>query len=297
MRTDLLRRLNFRHLHYFWVVAKAQHLTRAAERLHVSQSAVSSQIRRLEDELGHDLFLRAGRTLKLTEVGRLVLGYAESIFDLGAELLETVGGGREMPALRVGAVATLSRNFQQNLLRPVIGDPNLHLVIESASLEELIQRLRVHKLDLILSNRPVTADDHLPLNCRRIAHQTVCLVGPARTGGSAFRFPRDLADTPLLLPGHSSEIRSQFDLLCQEMGLVPIIWAEVDDMATLRLLARNSGRVAMVPEVVVQDELEQGVLEKYCEVPDLHENFYAITAVRHFRCEALDIVLERSGRA
>jgi len=294
MRTETLRRLNFRHLHYFWVVAKEEHLTRAAERLHVSQSAISSQIRQLEDELGHELFLRDGRMLRLTEVGSLVLGYAESIFNLGAELLETVrgGDGQDMPELRVGAVATLSRNFQQNLLRPVIGDENLHLVIESASLEELIGRLRVHKLDLILSNRPVTADDQLPLSCRRIARQTVCLVGPPRPGRRRFRFPDDLADTALLLPGHSSEIRSQFDLLCEELGLAPKISAEVDDMAMLRLLARDSGSVAMVPEVVVQDELEHGILGKYCEVPDIHENFYAITARRHFRSAALKAVLD-----
>jgi len=294
MRTETLRRLNFRHLHYFWVVAKEEHLTRAAERLHVSQSAISSQIRQLEDELGHELFVRDGRSLRLTEVGSLVLGYAESIFNLGAELLETVrgGDGQEMPELRVGAVATLSRNFQQNLLRPVIGDENLHLVIESASLEELVGRLRVHKLDLILSNRPVTADDQLPLRCRRVALQTVCLVGPPRPGRRRFRFPDDLAHTALLLPGHSSEIRSQFDLLCEELGLEPKISAEVDDMAMLRLLARDSGSVAMVPEVVVQDELEQSILKKYCEVPEIHENFYAITAQRHFQSAALKAVLD-----
>lgn len=295
MRTETLRRLNFRHLHYFWVVAKEEHLTRAAERLHVSQSAISSQIRQLEDALGHELFVRDGRSLRLTEVGSLVLGYADSIFNLGAELLETVRGGegREMPELRVGAVATLSRNFQQNLLRPVIGDENLHLVIESASLEELIDRLRVHKLDLILSNRPVTADDQLPLRCRRIARQTVCLVGPPRPGRRRFRFPEDLARKALLLPGHSSEIRSQFDLLCQELRIEPRISAEVDDMAMLRLLARDSGSVALVPEVVVQDELENGVLRKYCEVPEIQENFYAITARRHFDSAALKAVLER----
>ena len=294
MERDVLRRLNFRHLHYFWVVAREQHLTRAAKRLHVSQSAISTQIRQLEDELGHELFLREGRTLKLTEVGSLVLGYADSIFDLGTELLETVRGGSERvtPELRVGAVATLSRNFQQNLLRPVIGNPDLRLVIESASLAELIGRLRAHTLDLILTNRPVTADDHLPLSCRRIARQTVCLVGPPRPGNRPFRFPDDLAETPLLLPGHSSEIRSQFDLLCEERGCTARISAEVDDMAMLRLLARDSGRVAMVPEVVVQDELELGVLQKYCELPDLHENFYAITARRHFRSAALKAVLD-----
>ncbi|WP_206212247.1 LysR family transcriptional regulator [Wenzhouxiangella sp. XN79A] len=292
MRTERLRRLNFRHLHYFWVVAREQHLTRAAERLHVSQSAISTQIRQLEEELGHALFLREGRSLQLTEVGTLVLGYADSIFNLGAELMETVraGEGQDLPELRVGAVATLSRNFQQNLLRPVIGDEHLHLVIESASLAELIERLRVHRLDLILSNRPVTSDDHVALSCRRLDRQSVCLVGPPRAG-RPFRFPDDLPGTPLLLPGRSSEIRSQFDLKCEELGVVPRILAEVDDMAMLRLLARDSGAVAMVPEVVVQDELGQGLLQKYGEVPDVHEHFYAITARRHFRSAALKAVL------
>ncbi len=297
MRTEILRRLNFRHLHYFWIVAKEEHLTRAAESLHVSQSAVSAQIRQLETVLGHDLFVRDGRALRLTEVGTLVLGYAESIFSLGAELMETVrgGDGQDMPALRVGAVATLSRNFQQNLLRPLIGDEHLRLVLESASLTELLERLRVHKLDLILSNRPVTADDPLPLRCRRIARQTVCLVGPSRRGRKRFRFPEDLADTALLLPGHNSDIRNQFDLLCENLGLEPRISAEVDDMAMLRLLARDSGSVAMVPEVVVQDELAQGILRKYCELPDIHENFYAITARRHFQSAALKAVMERDN--
>ncbi|KPK56835.1 MAG: LysR substrate-binding domain-containing protein [Gammaproteobacteria bacterium] len=293
MRTLNLRRLNFRHLQYFWVVAKEEHLTRAAEQLHVAQSAISSQIRALEQELGHELFLRQGRTLRLTEVGRIVLDYAESIFNLGAELLETVQGGDELhrPELRIGSVATLSRNFQENLLKPVMGDADLRLVLQSASLEELLERLRVHRLDLVLSNRPVTEGGQLPLRCRRIARQTVCLVGPPDSAGRSFRFPDDLAGTILLVPGRSSEIRSQFELLCEELAIEPNVAAEVDDMAMLRLLARDSGSVALVPEVVVQDELEAGILRKYCEVPDLYEHFYAITARRHFQPPALKAIL------
>ncbi len=293
MRTFNLRRLNFRHLQYFWVVAKEEHLTRAAEQLHVAQSAISSQIRALEQELGHDLFLREGRSLRLTEVGRIVLDYAESIFNLGAELLETVQGGDELrgPELRVGSVATLSRNFQENLLKPVIGDQDLRLVLQSASLEELLERLRVHKLDLVLSNRPVTESGQLPLRCRRIARQSICLVGPPDNGETRFRFPDDLARTALLVPGHSSEIRSQFDLLCEGLAVEPNVSAEVDDMAMLRLLARDSGSVALVPEVVVQDELETGMLRKYCEVPDIYEHFYAVTARRHFQPPALKTIL------
>ena len=296
MRTETSKRLNYRHLHYFWVVAKEGHLTRAAQQLHVSQSALSSQIRQLEDQLGHPLFHRDGRSLRLTEAGSLVLGYAESIFSLGSELMATVRGGEGQPVqqLRVGAVATLSRNFQQNFLRPVIGLEPIQLVLESASLEDLLERLRVHKLDLILSNRPVTAEAQQPWRCRRIAHQSVCLVGSPRARKKLFRFPHDLNQVRLLLPGRSSDIRSQFDLLCADLDLELRPYAEVDDMAMLRLLARDSGGVAMVPEVVVQDEMQAGILQKYCVVPKVFENFYAITTRRHFQPTALKTLFARA---
>ncbi len=296
MRTTTLKRLNFHHLHYFWVVAKEGHLTRAAQQLHVSQSALSTQIRQLEEQLGHPLFAREGRSLRLTEVGNLVLGYAESIFNLSNELMATVRGGEGQPVqqLRVGAVATLSRNFQQNFLRPVIGLETIQLVLESASLDDLLERLRVHKLDVILSNRPVTTDTQQPWRCKRISHQRVCLVGPPRPRKKIFRFPQDLPQVRLLLPGRSSDIRNQFDLLCADLGLELRPYAEVDDMAMLRLLARDSGGVAMVPEVVVQDEVRAGILQKYCAVPKVFENFYAITTRRYFQPTALKTLLEKA---
>lgn len=293
MRITALRQLNFHHLHYFWVVAREGHLTRAAQQLHVSQSALSSQIRQLEEQLGHALFLREGRTLRLTEFGVLALGYADSIFSLGSELIATAqgGAGQQTQRLRVGAVATLSRNFQENFLRPVIGIPDIRLSLESASLEELLERLRAHRLDLILSNKPVTADAQQRWRCRRVSRQSVCLVGPPRRRRKPFSFPEDLQDLPLLLPGRSSDIRSQFDLLCEELGLTVRAYAEVDDMAMLRLLARDSGGVTVVPEVVVQDELKQGTLHKYCELPRVFENFYAITMRRHFQSAVLKSLL------
>ncbi len=160
-----MRTLNFHHLHYFWTVAKEGHLTRAAQKLNVSQSALSSQIKQLEGQLGHDLFHRQGRALLLTDVGHLVLEYAESIFNLGSELLSVMESGEQhrVQQLRVGAVATLSRNFQENFLRPVIGQNNVTLALKSSNFDDLLEQLRVHKLDLVLSNRPVSLRLHYPL--------------------------------------------------------------------------------------------------------------------------------------
>jgi LysR family transcriptional activator of nhaA len=286
-------RLNYRHLYYFWKVAREGHLTRAATQLHVSQSALSAQIRQLEQQIGHDLFLREARTLKLTEWGAMVLAYADQIFSLGSELVAMVaaGGGEKVQRLRVGGVANLSRNFQENFLRPVVGMRDVQLVLESGTLDELLARLAVHKLDLVLSNRPITSDDEQHWRCRRIARQAVCLVGPPLGPRRKFRFPDDLPGVRLLLPGHRSDIRTEFDMLCESLGVTLDIVAEVDDMAMLRLLARDSGGVALVPAVVVQDELRAGTLEKYCVVPKVYEHFYGITAERHFQSPVLKRLL------
>jgi len=289
-----VQRLNFRHLQYFWAVAIEGHLTRAARQLHVSQSALSAQIRQLEAQLGHDLFHREGRALRLTEVGRFVLGYAERIFALGSELTASVrgGAGQKVQRLRVGGVATVSRNFQENFLRPVMGLDDVHLVYESGGLDDLLERLAAHRLDLVLSNRAVAADAGRPWRCRRIARQPVCLVGPPRKGRRGFRFPDDLEGLRLVLPGRTSDVRTQFDLLCEDLGVEPRVFAEVDDMAMLRLVARDSGAVALLPAVVVQDELRARTLAEYCTVPRVHEDFYAITTPRQFQPPLLQRLLK-----
>ena len=287
-----MRRLNFHHLHYFWAVAKEGNLTRAAQSLHVAQSALSTQIRALEDQLGYALFIRSGRNLLLTEAGRLALDYAESIFALGNELQMTLQGAQQSnQPLRIGAVATLSRNFQENLLRPFLGRRDVRITLESGSLGELLERLALHKLDIVLSNTPVSSDAQRSWRCRLLDRQSVCLVGPPRIDQPPFDLLRDLNQVRLIVPGRSSDIRSQFELFCDSQGLNPMICAEVDDMAMLRLLARDSGDVALLPAVVVQDELQAGVLQLYAQIPEIAEQFFAVTQQRHFNLGILDELL------
>jgi LysR family transcriptional activator of nhaA len=150
----------------------------------------------------------------------------------------------------------------------------------------------VHRLDLVLSNTPVVAAAGQPWRCRRIARQPVCLVGPPRRGRRGFRFPDDLADARLVVPGRTSDLRAQFDVLCEDLGVEPRIVAEVDDMAMLRLLARDSGALALLPSVVVQDELRAGTLREYATVPRVHEHFYAITTERRFQPALLRRLLQ-----
>lgn len=291
-----MARLNFHHLHYFWAVAKEGNLTRAAAHLHVSQSALSAQIRQLEEQLGQPLFARVGRGLQLTEAGQLAMGYAESIFTAGAELTALLREGRrdERQVLRIGAMATLSRNFQENFLRPLLEREDVELVLHSGSLVDLLARLRVHTLDLVLSNQRVHASSEDPWRCQRLARQPVSLVGKPRPKRKAFRYPEELSEVPLLLPGRDNDIRAGFDLLCERLGIRYRLRAEVDDMALLRLLARDSDSVALLPTVVVQDELRNGRLVEYSVVPDLHESFYAISVQRHFTPPLLKSLLRQS---
>ena len=292
-----MARLNYHHLHGFWAVAKEGHLTRAAERLHVSPSALSTQIRQLEDELGQPLFERQARSLRLTEAGRVALAYAESIFATGTELVSVLREGRraQRQVLRIGAVATLSRNFQENFLAPLLGRVDVELVLQSGSLADLLTRLRVHTLDLVLSNRRVHGSADEPWRSRRIAQQPVSLVGRPRKRGQAFRFPDDLATQPLLLPGRDSDIRAGFDLLCEQLGVRYTLKAEVDDMAMLRLLAREDAGLAVIPPIVVQDELASGLLVEAVKLAGIAESFVAVTRDRRFPNPLLASILGVGG--
>lgn len=294
-RTMRLDQLNFNHLFYFWRVAKRGHLTRAAKELHTSQSAISAQIRQLEQRLGEDLFAREGRRLVLTDAGQLVLAYAENIFGLGQEMLGRLQGRTAgITRLRVGSVATMSRNYQKNWIWPLLADPSVVLTLESGLLEGLISRLVQHQLDVVLANETVPSDPDRPLHCRYLGSQPISLVGPAnRWRAQSLRIPQDLDGLDIVLPGPRHALRAQFDALCAAAGVSPRLRAEVDDMAMLRLIARDSGCLAILPEVVVQDELRTGVLVTVGRSTELQEHFYAITTTHPHRIEVLENLLAR----
>lgn len=279
-----MAQLNYNHLRYFWAVAHEGNLTRTAERLNVSQSALSTQIQKLESQLGHALFERQGRSLHLTEAGRIALDYADVVFNTGDELLGTLRGhgSSSRQALRVGAITTLSRNFQLALLRPLVGRNDVHLVVRSGTMRELLAQLEAHTIDLVLSNQSVPRDAATQWQSQLIQQQPVSLVGRPVKQKQKLKFPQDLDGTPIILPSLDSDIRVAFDQLLERAGIRPAIVAEIDDMAMLRLLARESGELTLVPPVVVRDELKSGLLVERCRIHELSESFYAITQSRRF---------------
>ncbi|WP_273522198.1 LysR family transcriptional regulator [Rhodosalinus sediminis] len=278
-----MAQLNYNHLRYFWAVAHDGNLTRTAERLNLSQSALSTQIRKLEDRLGHPLFERRGRQLHLTEAGRLALDHADTIFATGEELLDTLRAeGRARRALRVGALATLSRNFTLAFLRPLMGRADVEIVLRSGGPAELLQALERLNLDVVLLNRAAAEDAVTPFVSHKIDEQGVSLVGtPARLSGGA-ALEDLLTDQPVILPTSDSGVRTGFDALCDRLGLRPQIAAEVDDMAMMRLMARADAGLAVLPPIVVTDELAQGTLVEAHRLPGIVESFYAVTLARRF---------------
>jgi LysR family transcriptional activator of nhaA len=283
--------INLHHLRYFWEVATDGNLTRTAQRLRVAQSALSAQIRQLEDQLGEPLFSREGRRLVLTEAGKLALAYADDIFTAGRELAATFAQGRGRDqVLRVGAVATLSRNFQRSFVRPLLAEPDARLRLEAGSFDELLVRLERHALDVVLSNRTPTRGAERHLRSRRLARQPVSIIAARAV---RFRFPDDLAAHAMILPGPTSELRVELDALCDRLGVRLRVLAEVDDMAMIRLLAADSEALALVPSVVVRDELRQGLVHELCVVPEIAESFYAITLERRFHHPLVRVLLER----
>ncbi len=292
--------LNLHHLRYFRAIAHEQGLARAAERLHVSPSALSVQLRQLEERLGHALFERRGRRLVLTEAGRVALEHADTIHAAGEELLATLKGrprGR-VSVLRVGSVATLSRNFQLLLLRPLLARDDVQIRLESGRLRELLLHLGAHQLDVVLANEAVPRDAAQGWRSTLIAQQPLAIVSAPHKGRKPLPlpFPEGLHEQPLLLPGGDHAVRSAFDALLADAGVRPRVLAEVDDMAMLRLLARETGALALVPPVVVQDELAARTLVERCSIPQIQERFYAITAARRFPHPLLPVLLAPAER-
>jgi LysR family transcriptional activator of nhaA len=278
-----MAQINLHHLRLFRAVATDGTLTGAARMLNLSQSALSTQIRALEATLGHDLFERRGRGLVLTEAGRIALDHAEAIFrtaeDLTATLRET-GKARRM--LRVGALATLSRNFQMQFLRPLVGRADVEVVLRSGSQPELLRGLEALELDVVLTNLAPVREPGDAWLVHRIDEQPVSLIGTPGRVGAGRGLAELLAGEPLILPAPGSALRTAFDGLAARLGAVPQIAAEADDMAMLRLLAREDAGLAVIPPIVVLDELAQGLLVEALRLPGISEAFLAVTRERRF---------------
>jgi len=277
--------LNYNHLRYFHAVATEGHLGRAAQKLNLSQSALSMQIKTLEERLGTALFDRVGRGLELTEAGRIALDHAARIFGTGEEMLAALNqAGAADPPLRIGALSTLSRNFQMQFLEPLLEPPRVPVTLKSGGMPTLLAGLDEMTLDVVLTTELPPGTGYA---ARRIAEQTVGLHGVPGLM-TAPDLHALLARAPLILPTDRA-IRTAFDDLTAGMDLT--VAAEVDDMAMLRLLTRAGVGVAVAPGVVLADEIATGLVTTAPFDLNIAEPFYAVTRPRRFAHPGLARVL------
>jgi len=290
--------LNYHHLLYFWVVAREGSIVRAAKILNLSHPTISAQIRALEASLGEPLFRRVGRRLVLTDVGRVVLRYADEIFTTGRELLDTIRGrpsGRPM-RLAVGVADVLPKLVVRRLLEPVRGlEAPVRIVVRDDKPARLAADLSQHLLDVVLSDAPIG-----PASTVRAFHHLLgeCSVGFFADRRLAARlrprFPRSLDGAPVLLPTESSTLRRAIDSWFDREGIRPIVVAEFDDSALLKSFAEDGWGAFPSPTVVRSALRRQHGVFSVGTIPDLRERFYAITVERRIKNAAVAAICDKA---
>ncbi len=220
--------------------------------------------------------------------------HAETIFTTGHELITRFrqAGENRQRVLRIGAVGPLSKNLQFDFIQPILADTRTKVVVVAGALDELTRQLQEHKVDLVLSNIPLRADQEQNVFNHLLGEVPVFLVGGRKLKLSAGRFPRFLKDIPIFLPSRQSDVRADFDLILANAGIEPFIHAEVDDMALLRLLALSGEGLALVSKIVVERELQSRKIKFMQRVPGLAEKYYALTVRKRFQNAWLGEIVE-----
>ncbi len=281
--------MNFKHLYYFWVTAKAGGVVRAGAQLHTTPQTLSTQIKLLEDRLGRRLFRKSGRNLELTDDGRVALRYADDIFALGGELetamRERGNGSAATLELRVGVEDVLAKSVAYRLLAPALDLPQpVRLVCIEGQFDDLMAQLALHRLDLVLTDEPLTNRLSVKAFNHALGSSPMSFLCTAalreRLHGD---FPQCLNDAPMLLPGGSSSVRPQIDAWLAQHSLRPRVVAEFNDSALMQAFGREGRGVFIAPAIVEAEICAQFGVEVIGHSPDLVEDFYAISVERRIR--------------
>ena len=277
--------MNFKHLHYFWVTAKAGGIMRAGEQLHTTPQTLSGQIKLLEDWLGRKLFRKSGRKLELTEDGRLALGYADQIFALGAELEAAVRqarGGQQVLDFRVGVADSVAKSVAYRLLEPALSVPEpVRLICSEGKFPELLSQLALHRLDLVIADEPMSkrmsikAFNH-PLGSTNMSF----FCAPALQAQLRGAFPACLNDMPMLIQGASASVRQQLEGWLTRHQIHPRVIGEFDDGALMTAFGRQGRGVFMAPTVLEVETVAQFGVKVIGRTDELVEEFFAVSVQR-----------------
>ena len=292
--------LNFRHLYYFWVVAKEGGITRAAERLGLAVQTVSAQLTLLEQSLGKTLFSQQGRRLVLTEAGRVAMNYADQIFLLGEQMQEALNeadSGRTR--LTVGISDSLPKLSAYRMLEAVTRmDRPVRLVCFEDQFEALLADLALHKLDVVLTDRAVRSGTTLRVFSHQLFESETIVVGtPALAEQYAEGFPENLNGAPFLLPARNNALRGKIDEWFGTHGVRPDVVGEFEDNALLNTFGRRGLGLYFAPAALAGEMKEQFGAELVGRVPQVREQFYAISNERKIQHPAVEAILAAAQQA
>lgn len=292
--------LNFKHLRYFWMVAKTGSIARAAEQLHLTPQSISGQLREFEDSLGTKLFRRAGRGLELTEAGRRILGYAEDIFAIGDELLDAVHDQTTKKTLpfHIGIADSVSKSVACRLLEPAlhVQEP-VRLICREGRLSSLLADLSVHRLDMVIADRAMPTN----LNVRGYSHLLgecgLTVFGASSLASKLIgKFPALLNNAPFLLPGEDVAIRSKLLQWLDNNDLHPFFIGEFDDSALIKAFGRAGAGLFAAPTAIANQVCRQyNVVALGC-IDSVVEQLYAITTERRLTHPAIIAISEAAQR-
>lgn len=292
--------LNFRHLLYFWAVAKEGSVTRAADRLGLSVQAISTQLGQLERQLGHALLAPQGRSLVLTEAGRTVLVHAEQIFQTGNKLIRALGEpGSTRPRLAVGVTDAVPKLVAFHLLEVALHPPlAVRLECIEGDFEQLLGDLAVNQLDLVVADRSAPQRANFRLQSQQVGTAEIALFGtPALHDMYAPRFPHSLDGAPVLLPARTNPLRSTIDGWLEALDLQPVVIGEFSDSALLKTFGRAGLGLFPAPASMEAGIRVQFGAEVVGKLDGVRENWYVIAAQRRIQHPAVAALLEQARLA
>ena len=292
--------INYKHLQYFHAVATSGSIARAAQQMHVTGQAISTQVGLIEEQFGAPLFRKKGRALELTDAGKVALQYTERIFDLGNELEQTMRrGGAPVPeTLRVGICDIVPKTIAFRLLQPAReAGMAMRLICREGHFDALMVELAAHRLDLVLADRGLAPGGAIRGHTHLLGTSSLSVLGqPQLCRGWSGAFPACLRGAPFLLPGPDAAVRTQLQGWFEEHALRPVVVGEFDDGALLKAFARAGAGFMVAPSAVAGVVQEEYALEAAGLISSIAEQFYAVTVERQLDHPAVRRILENAAR-
>lgn len=293
--------MNYKQLYYFWNVARAGSITRAAERLHLTPQTISGQLGELEEQLGTQLFRRVGRRLELTAAGKLAQSHAEEIFEIGHELEQALrhGVGSNEQLFRVGVADAVPKSIAYQLLSPAMAlEQPMRLICQEDKLERLFAELAIHKLDLVISDQPLPSELGVKGYNHALGRSSIGFYGvPELAARYRPGFPQSLNQAPMLLPGEKAAVQTPLMRWFQDEGLHPRIVARFDDSALMKAFGKAGTGIFPAPSVLRDEILSQHGAEEIGVAREVMVHYYAISVERRITHPAVLAVSKAARHA